>query len=293
MAAEDRIHDLERDITTRSERLDEVEAQLRQHQMSDALREIREPAREGEAPAGEGVPLEDRRSSTPFVQELAVDAKRSLMRIMGITQVLKHKKDAKEHGQLVKQLAALARRLDHTVGDLAEADELARGTIELAAKRINLEALIERVVDESGVKDDHDVRLETSSFSITVDPQRTEQIVGTLIRNAGERTPGGKGITVRLSHQDGGALMSVEDPEPSSDASLSPVVSRFAEVLGGWAKVEDREKGGSAFKVFLPDAAPPGEQDAVQIVVEEPGGAWEPSNAQILVQELHRLAEKD
>jgi hypothetical protein len=57
--------------------------------------------------------------------------------------------------------------------------------------------------------------------------------------------------------------------------------------------VEDREKGGSAFKVFLPDAAPRGEQDGVQIVVEEPGAAWEPSNAQILVQELHRLAEKD
>jgi len=293
MAAEDRIHDLERDITTRSERLDEVEAQLRQHQMSEALREIREPAREGEAPVGEGVPLEDRRSSTPFVQELAVDAKRTLMRIMGITQVLKHKKDAKEHAQLVKQLAALARRLDYTVGDLAEADELARGSIELAVKRINVEALIERVVDESGVKDDHDVRLETSSFSITVDPQRTEQIVGALIRNSGERTPGGKGITVRLRHEDGGALISVEDPEPSSDASLSPVVSRFAEVLGGWAKVEDREKGGSAFKVFLPDAAPRGEQDGVQIVVEEPGAAWEPSNAQILVQELHRLAEKD
>lgn len=296
MAAEDRIHDLERDITIRSERLDEVEAQLRQHQMSDALREIREPAREGdEVPVAEGagVPFEDRRSSTPLVQELAVDAKRSLMRIMGITQVLKHKKDAKEHGQLVKQLGALARRLDYTVGDLADADELARGSVELTVKRINVEALIERVVDESGVKDDHDVRLDTASFSITVDPQRTEQIVGTLIRNAGERTPGGKGITVRLSHQDGGALVSVEDPEPSSDASLSPVVSRFAEVLGGWAKVEDREKGGSAFKVFLPDAAPRGGKDDVQVLVEEPADAWEPNAAQILVQELHRLAEKD
>jgi hypothetical protein len=56
--------------------------------------------------------------------------------------------------------------------------------------------------------------------------------------------------------------------------------------------VEDREEGGSAFKVFLPDAAPRAAKNDVQIVVEEPGEAWENSGAQ-LVQELHRLAEKD
>ena len=38
----------------------------------------------------------------------------------------------------------------------------------------------------------------------------------------------------------------------SSDVSLSPVVARFAEVQGGWAKVESRPNGGSAFRVFLP-----------------------------------------
>ena len=36
---------------------------------------------------------------------------------------------------------------------------------------------------------------------------------------------------------------------------MSPVVQRFAEVQGGWAKVESQESGGSAFAVFLPDGA--------------------------------------
>ena len=54
--------------------------------------------------------------------------------------------------------------------------------------------------------------------------------------------------------------------ETSSDASLSPVVSRFADVQGGWAKVESRPNGGSAFRVFLPAEgvmpdAPPAEGD--------------------------------
>jgi signal transduction histidine kinase len=195
----------------------------------------------------------------------------------------------------VKQLATLARRLDHAVGDLAEVDELARGKIDLTLKRTDLQALVERVVEESGVGDDHDVRFDTTSVSISLDPQRTEQIVSALLRNAGERTPGGKGITVRLAKDQGGALLTVEDPEPSTEASMSPVVLRFAEAQGGWAKVEDREGGGSAFRVFLPDAAPPAakSEDDAPIVVEDPVDAWEPSAAQILVQELHRLAEKD
>ena len=296
MSAEDRIHDLERDIVSRTEQLDEVGGQLRQHQMSDALREIREPAHDGEpGQAADTQPFEDLRESTPLLNELAVDAKRNLTRIMGITQVLKHKKDGKDHDQLVKQLATLARRLDHAVGDLAEVDALARGTIDLALKRTDLQAMVERVVDESGVGDDHDVRLDTTSVSITVDPQRTEQIISALLRNAGERTPGGKGITVRLAKDEGGALFSVEDPEQSSDGAMSLVVLRFAEVQGGWAKVEDRESGGSAFRVFLPDAAPRAakSEDDAPIVVEDPADAWESSAAQILVQELHRLAEKD
>jgi hypothetical protein len=92
---------------------------------------------------------------------------------------------------------------------------------------------------------------------------------------------------------DGGAIISVEDPESPTDASMSPVVRRFAEVQGGWAKVEAGEGGGSAFRVFLPDAAPERAAGDVQVLVDE-GQAepvrWEPEGAKLLVQELHRLA---
>ena len=124
-----------------------------------------------------------------------------------------------------------------------------------------------------------------------------------LLRASGDRTARGKEITVKLAHVDGGAMIFVEDPEPASEGSLSPVVRRFAEVQGGWARVEARDGGGSSFRVFLPDGGPAGPDeraddvrrgagaggDEVQIVVEEP---WDPSAEQILVQELHRLSER-
>jgi signal transduction histidine kinase len=285
------------------EKLDLSEAELRTHQMSEALREMREPmhAEAGpvEAMATQPEAFDDRRAATPFMKELSNDATKTISRITGIAQLLKHKKDSKDQAALLKQLNAYARRLDYTVADIADADKLARGTIQLQPKKLDLEALVNRLVEESGISNDHEVRIITDPVKIRLDAQRTEQIVAGLLRNAGDRTPNTKSIVVRLQHVDGGATISVEDPEPSSDASMSPVVRRFAEVQGGWAKVESREGGGSIFRVHLPDAGIPEGTvpPELQIMVEGPqDGAeedpWEPTTAeQILSRELRRLAE--
>jgi len=146
-------------------------------------------------------------------------------------------------------------------------------------------------------------------------------VLAGLLRLSGDRTPPGKAITVRLANANGGALLSVEDPEPASDGAMSVVTKRFAEMQGGWARVEGREGGGVAFKVFLPDGGPSGdgpveppaldeagsgtEGDApagtLQIVVNEPPAeadtpsseTWGESEEQLLVQELHRLHAED
>jgi signal transduction histidine kinase len=244
------------------------------------------------APEG-GTPLEDRRATSPFMKDLSTDARKSLTRILGITQILKHKKDPKEQGQLIKQLTTYARRLDHTVADLAEADRLALGDIALQIKRADLEALVHRVVEESGTGGDRDVRVVAEPLALGVDAQRVEQMLSGLLRASADRTSGGKEIVVRLASTEGGALLSVEDQETSSDASMSPVVKRFAEAHGGWAKVESRPDGGSAFRVFLPDGSPV--SDDVKVLVD--GGqapdVWDASAEKILVQELHRLAEAE
>ena len=303
IAAEDRAKELETELTATRERAEIVEGDLRTHQMAEALREMREheaaeqPAPEAVSVSEEPLPFDDRRATTPFMKELTLDAKKSLSQINGITQLLKHKKDGKDQAQLIRQLTSYAKRLDYTVSDLTEAERLVNGTVELQIRRTDLEALVTRVVEESGADADHDVRLVTEPVKLRLDQLRTEQILAGLLRISAERTPQGKTIVVRLQHVDGGAYLSVEDPEPSSDASLSPVVKRFAELQGGWAKVEGRDEGGSAFRVYLPDAAGASQDAAdadlapeLRIVVEEPE-AWDPAAGQILSDELRRLAE--
>ncbi len=326
IAAEDRVHRLERDLKERVDRIDVIESELRQAQMAQAMRHIRGEGDDADLAAedvsGTGQPIEDRRATTPFMKELSSDARRSVSQILGLTQILKHKKDGKEQAQLMRQLGTYARRLDHLVSDLAEADTLVHGEIELTVRRTDLEALVSRVVEESGVDADHDVRVVAERVVVAVDPLRTEQILTGLLRASADRTPPKKGITVRLAAHQGGALLSVEDPEPSSDASLGPVVQRFAEAQGGWGKVESLENGGSAFRVFLPDGAKPQPAEAgrdegdaasqepseaaqpatvanepsdqLHIMVGADEGAdepWSQSPEQMLVQELHRLSE--
>jgi|GEM_PF-2590798 len=316
---EERAHEAERSVEVLNERLDETLSQLRPMQMADALRDLRNeeqgqqdaavsPSNSDQgAGADDVVRLEDRRASSPFLKELTLDAKKSLTQILGITQILKYKKDAKDQAQLVKQLTAYARRLDLTVSDLADADKLARGSVELTVRRTDLEALVQRVVSESDVSADHDLRVMTEPLVCGVDQLRTEQVLAGLLRASADRTPQGKSIVVTLQHVEGGALISVSDPEPSSDASLSPVVKRFAEIQGGWAEVDSREDGtGSLFRVFLPDggingAAAEGEtfQPGVDlhIVVDDASGAdpeegpWGDADQEMLVREIGRLAE--
>jgi signal transduction histidine kinase len=217
-----------------------------------------------------------------------------------VAQLLKHKPGAKEQAQLVQQLTANARRLDNTVRDLSDLDSLVTGTISLELRNTDLESLIRRVVEESGIEAEQDVRVEAEPVTISIDRTRTEQIIQALLRSAGDRTSAGKTITVRLLHERGGAKIVVED-ESSSDASLSPMVRRLAEVQGGWAKVEGRDGGGSAAQVFLPaggsaaaDATEPEEgqpepEPAAAEVEHEPNH-WVKAE-QALVRELRQLSQ--
>ncbi len=196
IAAEERAQKMEKQFHATGERLEEVEAELRQQQMAQAMREIRGEGHEGVAERGcttaavsELAQTEDRRAASPFMKELSLDAKKSLTRILGITQILKHKKDAKEQAQLVRQLTAHTRRLDHIVADLADAERLAHGIVELTVRRTDLEPLIQRVVEESGLEADHEMRVHAERLVLAIDPQRTEQIIAGLLRISGDRTP--------------------------------------------------------------------------------------------------------
>jgi signal transduction histidine kinase len=302
IAAEERVRELERQSTIDLERLEELEAQLRQHQMAEQIREIQGPKHEQRDPDHHELEPAgmDRSGASGFVKEMSIDAEKTISRIMGVVALLKHKREAKDHAQLVQQLTAHTRRLEHTIRDLSDVDSLVTGSIDLELRRTDLEPLIRRVVEESGIGDEHDVRVEAESLRIPLDRVRTEQIVGGLLRNANDRTPAGKTITVRLVHEKTGALIVVEHDAATSEASLSPMLRRLAEVQGGWAKVATREGGGSEVQVFLPSggasapAAPDEPVPATEEGTEEPPqddpNHWVKAE-QALVRELRELSQ--
>ena len=312
ITAEDRVRELELEITSATERADVAEAEIRTHQMSDALREMREQdvattrdavtqrdVSAATSAAIEAGALEDRRSTSPLLRELSVDAKRSIAKIDGITKLLKHKKDGKDQAQLMKQLATYTRRLDHAVADIADAEKLANDTIELSIKRADMEALVNRVVEESSADGDHDIRVVADPLKLRIDAQRTERIVAGLLQTSTERTQNGKTIVVRVQQSEAGATISVEDPGQPSEAAVSPIVRKFAEIQGGSIKAEAID-GGTAFRVFLPDGAGTGASPKLQITVDEVEGeqgdqgedAWEAEAAhQELAAELRRFAQ--
>jgi hypothetical protein len=301
IAAEELARELERQVASDAERLEELEAQLRQHQMADQMRELHQP--KPETREGDPAVIEDRRGSTPFIREMSMDAQKTISRMMGVTQLLKHKRGAKEQAQLLQQLTAHARRLDHTVRDLSDVDSLVAGAVTLELRKTDVESLVRRVVEESGVEAEHDVRVEAEPVTISVDRVRTEQILQNLLRSASDRTPTGKTITVRLLRDKAGAVIVVEDSQASSEISLSPMVRRLAELQGGWAKVEGREGGGSAFQVFLPvngpgtNAGAAGDEpegqepsEPAETPVEEDPNHWVNAE-QALVRELRQLSQ--
>jgi signal transduction histidine kinase len=296
MAAEERLRESDRQSALDAERLEELEAQLRQHQMAEQMREL-QPVKHEHHEADDAVLVEGLSAATPFIKEMSMDAQKTISRMMGVAQLLKHKQGAKEQAQLVQQLTANGRRLGNTIRDLSDIDSLVTGTVSLELRNTDLESLIRRVLDESGIESEQDVRVEIEPVSIAVDRTRTEQIIQALLRSAGDRTPEGKTITVRLIRDKGGALIVVEDAESSAEISLSPMVRRLAEVQGGWAKVAPREGGGAAFQVFLPAGGPGGTpppepvegDQPVEEVKDEPNH-WVQAE-QALVRELRELSQ--
>ncbi|HWO71477.1 MAG TPA: hypothetical protein VNP94_12095 [Actinomycetota bacterium] len=271
-ATEERARATERELERVRAQLEEAQAQLRRSKMEEALKALRgdgDPRREArrEEARGEGgrpvaePPLEDRRAAGPFVKALSLEAKNALSAILGVTLALKHTHDPEDQQGLLRKLQAHAKKLDHVVHDLVDADRLARGAVELRRRRTDLDALVRRVIDELDVEAERNVEIASEKLVLSVDPVRVEQIVTALLTGAVNRTGPGSHIWVRVTPEEGGALIAVEDEELSSDAALSPVVLRLADLHGGWARVEGRSTGGSSFQVFLPERAPAGEDE--------------------------------
>jgi hypothetical protein len=180
--------------------------------------------------------------------------------------------DLEQRQELVHGIAGSARKLNRLVNDLLDLDRLERGIVEPDRHSIDVGELARHVVGELAVGG-HPVEVDAESFVAAVDPVQVERIIENLVLNAVNHTPAGTPIWVRVRRDGDGTTILVEDagggvPEDLREVIFEPfrqggngqglgiglsLVSGFAGLHGGWARVGDREGGGASFEVFLPD----------------------------------------
>jgi PAS domain S-box-containing protein len=215
-----------------------------------------------------------------FLDAVSHELRTPLAAVIGIALTLQRSEaelSAADRADLIARLVANGRKLDRLLSDLLDLDRLSRGIVTPNRRPTDVAALAARVADEWRLLNGRDLEVDAEPVSVRLDAGKVERIVENLLANAARHTPPPTPVWLRVRPADGGVLLAVEDagagvpPEvratvfepfrrgpdapthaPGVGIGLS-LVARFAELHGGRAWVEEREGGGSAFRVFLAD----------------------------------------
>jgi PAS domain S-box-containing protein len=210
-----------------------------------------------------------------FLQAVSHDLRTPLAAILGLAVTLEREDlnlDTDETRDMARRIAQNARKLDGIVSDLLDLDRLSRGILEPFFESVDVSSLVRELVGNFQPTTDRHLSLHTEPARIPADVAMVERIVENLLGNAAKHTPPNARIWVRVTGDDDGALIVVEDDGPgvpadererifedfrqgSGHASGAGVglalVARFAALHDGRAWVEDRPGGGASFRVFL------------------------------------------
>jgi PAS domain S-box-containing protein len=214
-----------------------------------------------------------------FLQAVSHDLRTPLAAIYGLARTLEQRDlalDDDEARDMAARIANNSRKLARMVSDLLDLDRLSRGILEPKLRHVDLGDVVREAVEQLDVAERRTIELDAESVTIPVDVAKVERIVENLLVNTLRHTPAGTHVWVRTRAIAGGAEIVVEDDGPGvppalhevifepfrqgpSQSSHAPgagiglaLVSRFAELHGGRAWVQDRPGGGASFRVFLP-----------------------------------------
>jgi PAS domain S-box-containing protein len=235
-----------------------------------------------ELEAGQRLRALDEMKNT-FLQAVSHELRTPLTTILGGALTLERLRDKlspEETGDLLKRLAANAKKLNRLLSDLLDLDRLARGILEPKIQQADVGELVRGILEESrDLLGERALHAEVDPVVLGVEPAKVERIVENLLANAARHTPPGTPVWVRVTDEQYGALIVVEDagpgiPERVRQTIFEPfqqvggrqshapgvgiglsLVARFAELHGGRAWVDERPGGGASFHVFLPKAA--------------------------------------
>jgi PAS domain S-box-containing protein len=224
----------------------------------------------------------DRMKNT-FLDAVSHELRTPLAAIVGIGLTLEHKADnlaAQDRTDLYARLVVNARKLDRLLNDLLDLDRLTHGIVAPKRRPTDVAALAARIADDWAVLNGRRPKVVAEPVTVCLDPGKVERIIENLLANAARHTPQDTSVWVRVERPPGGdgVLLAVEDagagvPAELRDSVFEPfrqgpgapphapgvgigltLVARFAELHGGRAWVEEREGGGSSFRVLIPDS---------------------------------------
>ena len=192
-------------------------------------------------------------------------------------------------GDAVERSERRSKQLEQLLIDLLDLERVRQGTLTISQQPTDLDALVRRVVAESGLEAGHLVDVSVSCSRVCVDAFKVERILLNLLTNASKYTPVGTRVWVRVSEHPDGILLLVEDEGPGVPESMHTsifevfaqgeahrvsgtgiglsIVAKFAELHGGKAWVGDRPGGGASFGVLI-TPAPFDEESAVAASAE-------------------------
>jgi signal transduction histidine kinase len=218
-----------------------------------------------------------------FLDAVSHELRTPLAAIVGIGITLEQKGDslaARDRYDLYTRLVVNARKLNRLLDDLLDLDRLTHGIVTPKRRPTDAAALVKRIAEDWELLNDRQAQVVAEPITVSVDPAKVERIVENLLANAARHTPPETPVWVRVERApDGeGVLLAVEDagagiPAALRDSVFEPfrqgpdapayapgvgigltLVARFAELHGGRAWVQEREGGGSSFRVLIPDA---------------------------------------
>jgi chromosome segregation protein len=191
-----------------------------------------------------------------MMDALSLDAKRSISAIFGLARTLSTGLGGDSKGRMLQQLMTQARRMEHAIGDIVDADHLARGEAVLQRRSTELDTLVRRVAAEFPLGSDRTIEVIAETATIQVDPLRIERIIDDLLTSAVGRTGPSDRIVLRLERVDGGVIISVEDGLPPGDEGVGAAATFLAGLHDGWARVEPLDDRTSSHRVFIPSIRP-------------------------------------
>jgi PAS domain S-box-containing protein len=182
---------------------------------------------------------------------------------------------------LLRAVTSNALKLQAMLADLLDLDRLTRGVLKARLAAVEIGDLVRRLVSDSDFVQDRNVDVQAGMMVFPVDTPKVERIVENLLANAMKYSPPGSPLWIRVQRVPEGAMIAVEDcgpgvPKELREAIFEPfrqgpnavphapgvgiglsLVARFAELHGGRAWVEEREGGGSSFRVLLREPSAP------------------------------------